>query len=337
MEEIGIFDFLGQHNNPLTDKPYSDEYKKLAKIWSSFPAYKERNKIVETLKNNQVILIVSETGSGKTVLLPKFLLHVFDYKKKVVVTLPKQIITKSSAEFSAKTLDVKLGEQVGYAYKGESKRSNKTLLLYSTDGSIVSMLLHDPLLTEIDGVIIDEAHERKVQIDFLLLLLKNVLKNRKDFKLVIMSATINEKIFEAYFDGFKFKSLFLTGETLYPIEDIYLSFPIRENDYIDKSVEIVAELVEKRTEGDILIFVTSSNEAREICMKLEKKIVYPQTALKEKNEIFCIELYSGVSTKNQELATQKSLYKEQDKKYGRKVVVATNVAESSLTVEELDT
>lgn len=333
MSDIGILDPNGLNPNPLNNEPYSDDYKNLAKIWSSFPAYKERKKILKTLIDNQVTLIISQTGSGKTVLLPKFLLHVFDYKKKIAITLPKQIITKSSAEFSAKTLDVKLGDQVGYQFKGESKKSKNTKLLYSTDGSIVSMLLHDPLLSEFDAVIIDEAHERKVQIDFLLLLLKNVLRNRPDFKLVIMSATINEKIFEAYFEEFKFKSLFLTGETLYPIEDIYLDFPIRENEYIDKSVEIVVDLVNKKDMGDVLVFITSSNEAFEICEKLQSKLGQ-KTKLDINNNVFCVELYSGVSSKNQELATDATLYQQgRDKVFGRKVVVATNVAESSLTVD----
>jgi pre-mRNA-splicing factor ATP-dependent RNA helicase DHX15/PRP43 len=111
------------------------------------------------------------TGSGKSVIGPKAALHAVDYKGRVVMTLPKKIITKKAAEFGAKTLDVQLGEQVGYQFRGDNLKSNKTVLLYSTDGSIISQIKSDPLLRSIDILIIDEAHERKVQIDLLLYLL----------------------------------------------------------------------------------------------------------------------------------------------------------------------
>ena len=129
---IGIMDPDGINNNPLTDKPYSDNYKKLAKVWRNFPAYDKASEIIDTINKNQVISIISGTGSGKTVLVPKFLLHVLDYKGKIAITLPKQIITKSAAEFSAETLDVTLGQEVGYQYRGSDKKhkSNDNRLLY---------------------------------------------------------------------------------------------------------------------------------------------------------------------------------------------------------------
>ena len=119
----GILDPDGKYKNPLTNKTYSDEYKRLAKIWSKFPAYKNPEMIINEIRENQVLLVVSGTGSGKTVLLPKFTLHALDYNKKIAITLPKQIITKSSAEFAAKTLDVELGQEVGYKYRGSPKDS----------------------------------------------------------------------------------------------------------------------------------------------------------------------------------------------------------------------
>jgi pre-mRNA-splicing factor ATP-dependent RNA helicase DHX15/PRP43 len=193
--KIGILDPEGKNKNPLNDEEYGDEYKQIAKIWSKFSAYKIRETVLDTIENNQVTLIISGTGSGKTVLLPKYLLHVLDYKGKIGITLPKQIIAKSAAEFAAKTLDVKLGKQVGYQYKGSesSGKSKDTQLLYATDGTIVARLLNDPELREFDGIIIDEAHERKVQIDFLLYLLKKTVQIRPEFKLIIMSATIMQQ------------------------------------------------------------------------------------------------------------------------------------------------
>jgi HrpA-like RNA helicase len=117
-DRIGIYDFEGKNTNPLNGKEYSEQYKQLTKFWSKLPAYENIDKCIKTIKDNDVILVSSGTGSGKTVLVPKFALHANNYTGKIIVTLPKKLITKSAAEFSAKTLDVELGEQVGYQYRG---------------------------------------------------------------------------------------------------------------------------------------------------------------------------------------------------------------------------
>jgi len=109
-DKIGILDPEGINNNPLTGEKYSDNYKKLAKFWSNLPAYKRVDEIIKTIHNNQVVVITSDTGTGKSVLIPKFALHVYNYKKNVVMTLPKTIITEANAEYGAETLDVKLGD-----------------------------------------------------------------------------------------------------------------------------------------------------------------------------------------------------------------------------------
>jgi HrpA-like RNA helicase len=327
-DNIGILDPNGKNVNPLNNEPYSDEYKNIAKIWSNFPAYELRSQILDTITKNQVTLVISGTGSGKTVLLPKYLLHVFKYAGKIGITLPKQIIAKSSAEFAAKTLDVKLGEHVGYQYKGSDSKgkSKDTQLLYATDGTIVGKLMNDPMLSEFDGIIIDEAHERKVQIDFLLYLLKKTIIARPEFKLVIMSATINESIFEEYFKDNSFGKVNVGAKTNYEITSHFLSEPVGENMVIDKGFEILKNIIEsekdKKDKGDILFFVTSTKEADDICKRVNL----------EKLDGFCIEVYSGMNEKKQEMAQDRELYKSQTDK-SRKIVIATNVAESSLTID----
>ena len=330
---IGILDPTGKNLNPLTQTKYSDQYIKLAQIWKNFPAYEYANKFISNIKNNQVILVVSGTGSGKTVLVPKFALHTTDYKGKIAITLPKQIIAKSAAEFSSNTLDVKIGEQVGYQYKGASKCSDKTNLLYATDGTIVARLLEDPLLKEFDMVIIDEAHERKVQIDFLLYLLRNVITNRNDFKVIIMSATINAEIFETYFSKFAFKRMDIGTKAHYPIQSHFLSNKLKEKTYLSEGVDIILNILEKDNNdgSDILFFITSVNEAIDVCKNLNlvletttKKIV-PGSA-------FCVEIYSGVNQDQQALAQDKDLFKK-NTSFKNKIVVSTNVAESSLTID----
>jgi pre-mRNA-splicing factor ATP-dependent RNA helicase DHX15/PRP43 len=326
--DIGILDPQGINKNPLTNLDYTTNFKELAKKWSSLPAYKNAKQIIKTLKKHQVFLVISGTGSGKTVLIPKFLLHSFDYKGKIGITLPKQILTENMASYASNILEVKMGNQVGYKYKGSPKNmySNNTNLLYTTDGTIVQKLMNDPELKDFDGIIIDEAHERKVQIDIMLLLLKNVLKKRPNFKLVIMSATINPKIFENYFKDFDFKKIELSGKTNYPIESIYLDIPIKKNDYLDKGIDVIKKILNKENVekvNNILFFVTSSNEAFEVCRKINK--------IKSEFKPICVELYANMPKTKEFLAVDINEYKKLG--HNVKIIISTNVAESSLTVE----
>jgi len=357
MNNIGILDPSGININPLNNKEYSEAYKNLGNIWSKFPGYQKAEYIIDSIKTTQVILIVADTGSGKTVLVPKYALHAFDYgkdNKQIGVTLPKQIIAKSAAEFAAKTLDVELGKEVGYQYKGSpsNAKSNETKLLYATDGTIKSRLLRDPTLSEFNCIIIDEAHERKIQIDFLLYLLKGVLKARSEFRVIIMSATVNAQIFKSYFSEFTFKEINLAGQRSYPIESIFLKSPIDNYKLLlDKGFEIMIGILDldqdltkdltKDLAKDILFFVTSSNDAINMCTRLQTHI--EETCGNNNNnstkricngDTFCVEVYSGMDPKKQTLAQDKVMYKEiTAKKYVRKIVIATNVAESSLTID----
>lgn len=322
---IGILDPDGLNPNPLTNNPYSDSYKELSKKWREFPAYEKAEEIIQSITDNQVILVISGTGSGKTVLLPKYTLHALNYTGHIGITLPKQIIAKSAAEFAAATLDVKLGEQVGYQYKGSDKsaRGKNPNLLYATDGTIVARLLKDSLLSEFDAIIIDEAHERKIQIDFLLYLLRNVVKNRPEFKLIIMSATIDAKLFENYFTGLKFKNIDIGGKTNFPIESIFSKDTSDPNTYVEKGKEIIKKLMEIYSEkdlktkiNDILFFVTSINETMDIRDELQK--LYPMVNV--------IAVYAGIPDSIQNEVQNKS-------SNNRRIIISTNVAESSLTVD----
>lgn len=343
-KNIGILDPNGIKNNPLTGKPYENiyknannkpgTYKNFAQKWTQLPVYSKKDEFLKAIKDNQVLLVDSGTGSGKTVLVPKFALHVTNYQKKIAVTIPKQVIVKSNALWAAKCLDVKIGKEVGYKYRGSpsSAKSKDTKLLFTTDGTIVAQLMNDIKLPQYDMVIIDEAHERNIQIDFLMLLLKETLRLRPEFKLIIMSATIDVKKYDNYYSNeFKFGHIYAGEQPNFPIEDIYLSKPIEFNKVFDKSIEKVVEILEETDDGDILVFVKSGPEAKKGCRSLEKEI--------KKRPPFCTELFSGVSKEKEDLATSAVLFKQQTNKNGktfeRKVVFSTNVAESSLTVENV--
>lgn len=342
-ENIGILDIEGKNNNPLTGKPYSDKYKELAKFWSKLPVYSRAKEIINDIKENQVILIVAETGSGKSVLIPKFALHAYDYNAKIAMTLPKQIVTAAAGEFGAATLDVKLGEEVGYKYKGSDPNfiSEKTRLLYATDGTIVAKLLNDPKLMEYDCIIVDELHERKVQIDFLIYLLRKTLRSRPEFKIILMSATINPEIFQNYYKEFKFKKIDVGGARSFPIESIFLKKDLEYKEVLEEAYKTLINILtydDQTVEGvahDVLCFVTSSNEAFDMCKKLNSQIEREKAGSTCKitcnGNIYCIELFAGMSNEKQTLAQDKELYKKNN--YNRKVIFSTNVAESSLTVD----
>jgi len=320
------FDHMGNGINPITGNPYSDKYKELAKKWSKLPAYEKASDLVSAIKNNQITLIASGTGSGKTLLTPRFALEVFDYKGKIAITLPKQILTISNATYQADISDLELGKHVGYVFKGSDKKysNNENLLTYATDGTIVAQLLKDPSLKDFNCVIIDEAHERKVQIDLLLYLLKQTCTLRKDFKLIIMSATVNETIFQEYFSDFGFAYFNIGSKTNYPISSIFLDKSLPDDKaYIEKGFEIINNILDKKNTGDILFFVTSIQETIDSCKKVNISM--------SKYNVYCSEVYAGMNETNQELAQDESLYK---KKFNKniKIVFATNVAESSLTI-----
>lgn len=329
---IGILDPEGKNPNPITDLPFSETYRELAKKWSSLPVYELRTEIMNSVRENQIVLISAATGSGKSVLTPLLVFHLLNYKGRIAMTLPKQIIVKAAAEYASKILEVELGKEIGYQYKGSPKnaRSQDTKIFYLTDGTLRARLLKDPLLKDFDAVIIDEAHERKVQIDFLLYQLRETCRKRPEFRLIIMSATINEEIFQIYFSDMQFKVINVGGKRAFPIESIFLlprDESLNYDQILDRGYQILVEILRKKPDdkgaNDILFFVTSANETIQICNRLTTT---PDI------DFLCIEVYAGINPDKQVLAQDRDLYKKVTK-FRRKVVLATNVAESSLTID----
>lgn len=349
LSKIGILDPDGLEPNPLTGEAYSQDYLDMAKIWEPMPIYKKADEAITMIYENNVMLVVSGTGSGKTVLTPKFALHALNYQGKIIVTNPKKKPTKSNAEFAAKCLDVEVGEQVGYAYRGDKKVSDNTNLIFCTDGLIAAWLKSDPLLSEYDCVIIDEAHERNMNIDLLLLQLKEVVRQRTNFKLIIMSATINADLFINYFPKKDFRFGFLDGGggNPFPIEQIFLpdtksTFRMNDNGVIMNKDEIVGQAVDKAyeiltttDEGDILVFVPGTGDGPLGCQLLEQKIKAHN--INKHAKLYCTGLAGRTpdaeATISISASNWKTLNGAPNNGYERRVIFATDVAESSLTIK----
>lgn len=334
--------FNTKTKNPLTGENYSNSYKNTEKWWLTLPVYNDKQKVTKAIEDNQVILIVSGTGSGKSTLVPFFALDTLDYQGKVVMTIPKRGIVYSAAQTAARIADVELGQEVGYQYRGSKlpggrpSKSKDTKLLISTDGSVVAQLINDPSLKAYDIVIIDEAHERSIQIDILLLLMKNALNLNPNLKLIIMSATINPEIFANYFKkDYKYIQIDVAGESNYSVENIYLENELKnpEKDFIDAGVAKIIKLLKDTNEGGILFFVSSLFEARQVCDKLRIE------AKKENiSGIYCVEVSGEIAKDLETFEYIKNANKFRNHPNGpftRKVIIATNAVESSLTAKGL--
>ena len=382
----GLYDPNGLYDNPLTNKPYqnlyADEvlsdkspktYTNLAKIWSDKIVYHNKDAIIESIANNQITLATAGTGVGKTILVPRMALHAFNYKEKVICTIPKKLPTRENAQFIAQCMDVKLGEEVGYLYQGDNntnKNGVETKLTFITTGSLISVMVgSDPLLSNYKCVIIDEAHERSVETDLLLLLLKKACMKRRDLKVVIMSATIDLDKFRNYFpkSEYKFGEIDAGSETTYPVSVKWIDRP---KDWKVDAIDITMRLLKKTKVGDIMIFVKAKGDAVQLCASLEKAMNDFRKTFKTKSRTqkqpprkstskatshskkkaqfsliippeyeinpYCAMLDGKTSKKDADLATNEHLYKTlRDSKgypYTRKIVITTNVAESSITV-----
>ena len=197
----GIFDEEFEHLNPLNGQPWGTNFKTYKDLHKNMlrklASYTDAKNIFNVVRNHQVTLITMGTGAGKTVMMPKLMLHYFAYQKRVAITIPRTGITETAGVFGANSLDCELGKEVGYRHGSDkSKASPDTMLLYTTDGTIKAKITtSDSELSEYHCIIIDEAHERNVNIDVLFTLLKDLCKRRPEFKLIIMSATVDTNVF----------------------------------------------------------------------------------------------------------------------------------------------
>ncbi|KAK2762734.1 hypothetical protein FQN54_000908 [Arachnomyces sp. PD_36] len=287
----------------------------------SLPIYQFRDDIIQAVADHQILIIVGETGSGKTTQLPQYL-HEAGYTKggmKIGCTQPRRVAAMSVASRVAEEMGVKVGNEVGYAIRFEDATSDKTVLKYMTDGMLLRELLTEPDLGAYSALMIDEAHERTVPTDIACGLLKDIAKARPDLKLLISSATMDAQKFQKYFDN---APIFNIPGRRYSVDVHYTSQP--EANYLAAAITTVFQIHITQGQGDILVFLTGQEEIeaaeqnlQETARKLGSKIP----------EMVICPIYANLPS---ELQTK---IFEPTPPGARKVVLATNIAETSLTID----
>ncbi|EQK99696.1 ATP-dependent RNA helicase DHX8 [Ophiocordyceps sinensis CO18] len=287
----------------------------------SLPIYQYRDSFLEALEQYQILVVVGETGSGKTTQLPQYL-HEAGYTKngmKVGCTQPRRVAGLSVAARVAEEVGVKVGNEVGYSIRFEDSTSDKTVLKYMTDGMLLREFMTEPDLAGYSALMIDEAHERTVHTDILLALVKDLARERRHLKLLISSATMNATKFSEYFDD---APIFNIPGRRYPV-DIYYT-PAPEANYLAAAITTTFQIHTTQGKGDILIFLTGQDEIE--AAELEISETARKLGSRIKELVIC-PIYANLPSE-----LQAKIF-EPTPDGARKVILATNIAETSLTID----
>ncbi|EAU85197.2 ATP-dependent RNA helicase Prp43 [Coprinopsis cinerea okayama7 len=311
-----------------------------------FSGFQRRNVNAEQVRAalfnaNQIMILVGETGCGKTTQIPQFIAYTdlpHLHGKVVGCTQPRRVAAMSVAQRVAEEMDVKLGKQVGYAIRFEDvTEPGTTFLKYMTDGLLLREAMTDPDLRKYSTIILDEAHERTLSTDILMSLLKTLAHRRRDLKIVIMSATLDAAKFQRYFstvDGkvgaINVPILKVRGRT-FPVEVFYTPEP--EPDYFDAAIRTALMIHRAEGPGDILVFLTGEEEIEDACRTIQNEVdeinnEHPGTM----NPVLCIPLYSSLPPQQQQRVFQPT-QRLANGAFIRKIVISTNIAETSLTID----
>ncbi|KAJ1731613.1 DEAH-box ATP-dependent RNA helicase prp43 [Coemansia biformis] len=315
----------------LTGRAFSQKYKSILAKRRELPVNKQRQKFLDLVHSNQFVVLVGETGSGKTTQIPQYMVldmlpHVEG--KMIACTQPRRVAATSVAQRVADEMDVKLGQEVGYSIRFEDCTSARTVLKYCTDGMLLREAMSDNMLSRYSAVILDEAHERTLNTDVLMSLMKNIAAQRLDIKIVVMSATLDSEKFQKYFNDAPL--LTVPGRT-YPVEIYYTPEP--EADYLEAAIKTALQIHASEPEGDILLFLTGEEEIEEACRLLRAR---GDDLIRRANcgPLLVVPLYSTLPPAMQQKIFSKAPEpRTKGGAPGRKIVVSTNVAETSLTID----
>ena len=288
---------------------------------ASLPIAREGDRIIELIRNHQVVVIAGETGSGKTTQLPKLCLAAGRGVAGMIgCTQPRRIAARAVARRVAEELNTELGRGVGFQVRFNDKVSDDSRIKFMTDGILLAEIASDRWLSAYDTIIVDEAHERSLNIDFLLGYLKQLLRKRRDLKVIVTSATIDTERFAKHFDDAPVISV--EGRT-YPVEVRYRALEgegeqAGERTVNEAIVGAVDEITRLDARGDVLVFLPGEREIRDAHQALERR-KYRNTEV--------LPLYARLSNQDQDRVFNPGP--------NRRIVLATNVAETSLTVPRI--
>jgi ATP-dependent helicase HrpA len=282
------------------------------------PVNRHRERILEALASNQVIVVESPTGSGKTTQLPLILYKAGYHTDGLIgVTQPRRIAAVSVSEYIRRQLDATAPDTVAYKMRFEDTTGTGTRIKIMTDGILLQELKADPMLSSYSTIMIDEAHERSLNIDFILGLLKRILRQRSEFRVIVSSATINAEVFSEYFDGCPIVRI---DAKVFPVDIRYR--PITEGasqeELIEKIAFIVDDIEDEHDEGDVLIFLTGEAQIKTCVSRLER--------LPTGGHLHLLPLYARLSKDEQDRVFSPVPGK-------RKIIVSTNLAETSITID----
>ncbi|SFZ73948.1 ATP-dependent RNA helicase HrpA [Chitinimonas taiwanensis] len=308
-QAIGVSQAKYQARLGKLPKPQFDE---------ALPVNQRRDELLKAISEHQVVIVCGETGSGKTTQLPKLCLQLGRGVAGLIGhTQPRRLAARTVATRIAQELKTEIGDTVGYKVRFTDKSSELSLVKLMTDGILLAETQTDRFLSQYDTIIVDEAHERSLNIDFLLGFLKQLLPKRPDLKVIVTSATIDAERFSQHFNGAPV--IEVSGRT-YPVEVRYKE--LRSNDADDADLEMEEAVVDAVQEvwrhdglGDVLVFLPGEREIRETAEQLRRaKIMGAEI----------VPLFARLSVEDQQKVFKPS--------NGRRIVLSTNVAETSLTV-----
>lgn len=297
--------------------------------YKSLPVYEQKQIILDALKENQVIVVQSPTGSGKTTQIP-VILHEAGFSQNgiIAVTQPRRIAALSVSEFIAKQLGTKYPGLVGYKMRFEDKTDATTRIKIMTDGILLQEMKLDPLLSKYSVIMVDEAHERSLNIDFVLGLLKRILKERKNFKVIVSSATMNAEAFSEYFENCPIVNI----ETVtYPVTIVYdppkisaTTITEQGSEYLlEKICSTVERVLNNNEDGEILIFLPGEKIIKDCLFRLDHS--------KFARKIYTLPLYGRLAKEEQERVFEPAPFGK------KKVIISTNIAETSVTISDITT
>lgn len=295
-----------------------EQAQKLLEARQSLPVFVHKDKIIDYVTRCQVTVIIGETGSGKSTQIPQFLMPL--NKRRIAVTQPRRVAAASLAARVSNEYGCILGQEVGFQVRFSNVTSPKTKINYLTDGMLIRELMLDHFLSKYSTIVIDEAHERTVLTDLVLGFLKQIIvsKRRNDLKVVVMSATLNAELFSKFFHDAPI--LFVEGR-IYPVSRHYLS--TSSEDIVDTMIRAVVHVNMSEQEGDILCFLPGQEEI-DNCVNILNTLApdLPRQA----PFVVALPLYAALSPGKQLKIFEKLLGRK------RKVILATNIAETSITV-----